>query len=393
MNKKPPQIAVFYDPGNAISRQAVSGILRYANATGPWSISLIDDRNEPILPNDCRGTLVVLPTIRVMATLDRAKQPTVLVNFMRPPGELIKLVKNLPHVQSNSCDFGIKAAEFFLARTPRTFVYVGTSDAPPWDRERGEAFAERIRKSGQEPHLYPTAEKPLPPNREAVRLQKWLKTLPKPLAIFAAEDAQAQLVLEACRHAGITVPYEATILGTDNDEWLCELTQPRLSSIPFRAEESGFEAAHMLDGILQHRTDPSIPLPPLMKFMPPHAVVERESTDERIVEDPIVGKALSFIHLHKGLNIRTTDVQKAVGVSLNWIETRFRRTLETSVINEIGRVRMKTILKLIRETEISSAEIARRCGFTNTETLYRLVKKETGRTIGSIRHKPSSADG
>ncbi len=224
-----------------------------------------------------------------------------------------------------------------------------------------------------------------PPDRETVRLQKWLEKLPKPLSIFAANDERASQVLDACLLAGITVPYEAMILGVDNDEWLCESAHPRLSSIPFSSEESGFEAAEMLDGLMRHRNNPELELPQTVKSMPPLAVVERESTDDRIVTDPIVGKALAFIYFNKGLNIRASDVSAKIGLTNNYIETRFRQTLGTSITDEISKARMKTVLQLVRETEISFLEIARRCGFTNASTLCRLIKKETSRTMSDIR--------
>ncbi len=124
--------------------------------------------------------------------------------------------------------------------------------------------------------------------------------------------------------------------------------------------------------------------------MPPRAVVERESTDDRFANDALVGKALSFIHFKKGLNIRAADVAAEVGLSNNWLETRFRQSLGTSITDEIGKIRLQTVLQLIRETEIPFNEIARRCGFTNPSTLCRLVKQATGQTMTALRANTSA---
>ncbi len=120
-------------------------------------------------------------------------------------------------------------------------------------------------------------------------------------------------------------------------------------------------------------------------ILPPGKIVERESTDDRTVDDPFVGRALSFIHLNKGLDIRVTDVAKAVGLSPGRIEIRFQQALGTSITGEIGRARLKTLLHLVRETKTPFLDIARRCGFTNASTPCRLVKKATGQSMTALR--------
>ncbi len=401
MIQTPPHVVLFYDATLVVQRRAVSGVLRYANTFGPWHVTLNEIHTDTSIPKDCSGILACAPQAPLLKKIIRQNLPLVLINLALLTDDALRKAQALPHIKSDSKAFGRQAADFFLARTPRTFVYVGRSESPPWDLEREAAFANYIRQAGYKAHLYPRPSASDDATREAVRLQEWLKTLPKPLAIFAANDARAREVLTACQLAGITVPYEAQILGVDNDEWLCESTRPRLSSIPFSSEEGGYEAARMLDTLMPRnaevqyhsgkqqklRSTQKTKKNPLIKTIPPQTIVERESTDERIVDDSIVSHALSFIHLNKGLSIRVTDVAKEVKVTSGWLETRFRETLGTSVIEEISRIRLQTILHLICDTNTPPLEIARRCGFTNTSTLCRLIKKETGQTISAFRSK------
>ncbi len=256
----PPRIDLFYNRAHFLSRQAVRGILRYARAFGPWFITLNDWDATPSPPTNCRGILVCSPRPELIRGVARFKTPIVFVNFT---DFLDGKAYTFPHVRSNSREFGIQAAEFFLSKTFRTFVYVPDAiDWRPWNLERGEAFAERIRQAGHDVHLYVRAKTPLPPQRELTRLAKWLRKLPRPLSIFAANDARARQVLDACLLANISVPHEAMILGVDNDELLCETAHPSLSSIPFNAEESGFESAQILDDLMrQHQSNPGRPLP------------------------------------------------------------------------------------------------------------------------------------
>ncbi len=380
-----PHVVLFYNATAVVQRRAVSGVLRYANTFGPWHVTLNETHARPSIPKDCRGVLACAPDTDTLARLRRLRLPLVLINLAQFSGEPLQKAQSLPHTQSDPRAFGKEAATFFLSRTARTFVYVGLPESPPWDLEREASFVACLRHAGHEAYVYPRGGKALRRTQEAVHLQQWLSTLPKPLAIFAANDERARQVLTACQIAGISIPFEATLLGVDNDEWLCESTRPRLSSISFNSEESGFEAARILDALMRHRADPSVALPPLVKLIPPSKIIERETTGERIIADPIVARALSFIQLNKGLDIRVTDVAREVGLPAGRTETHFREALNSSVIDEIVRMRMKTVLYLIRETETPFQEIARHCGFTNASSLCRLVKSETGQSPGELR--------
>ncbi len=390
MSTQPPQprqVVLFTEDHPDIIRQAVSGIFKYVNKFEPFIVSTRDIHDETPLPKNCCGLLAFTPDKPFAKKLLRCKLPTVTVNFAQLDSDVPKAARKLNSIQCDSGDIGMKAAEFFLARKPRTFVYIGLAGNQVWDRERAKAFARRIREAGHEAHLYSNAGHPLPQAQESVRLQEYLKSLPKPLAIFAANDKRAHDVLNACRNVGIAVPHEAVILGADNDKHICESMRPRLSSIPFRTEECGFEAAKMLDALIRHHLNPKSDIPPPETLkMPPGEVVERESTDDRLITDSIASRALSFIRFHKGLNIRATDVANELGVTTTWVERRFRKAQGISLMDEITRTRLKTVLQLIRETDTPFKEISRLCGFATPTTLCHLVKKATGKSMRELRN-------
>ncbi len=379
-----PQVVLFYDISHNITRQTINGVLRYANTNAPWFLTLSDISATPILPKGCSGIVVCEPTAGQLKQLMKFKLPLVVIDYSRYKGEAQRHIEKLPHVKSEAWTFGVRAAEYYLSQAPRTFAYIGAIGSPDWSRERGEAFAARIQMDGHESYMYHPEKNESPTSRKLV---KWLKKLPKPLSIFAANDERAQQVLQICQLAGIVVPHEAKLLGVDNDKWFCESSHPRLSSIPFNSEECGFEAALILDKLMQDTTPENLSTSLLKKIIPPGEVIERESTEDRTVNDPVVDKALSFIHFKRGLNIRATDVSKATGFALNRLEKHFRKTLGVSLISEISKVRMKTVLQLVRETNTPVIKIAQLCGFTNASTLCRLIKKETGQAIRDLRQK------
>ncbi len=385
MFPKLPQISLFYDGTIIVQRLAVSGVLRYANTCSPWCVTLNEAHAKPSVPTDCSGIIACAPHARDLKMLMRLNLPMVIVNLSHLTSEERALVQDIPHIESDTRAFGVMGAEFFLNHPPRTFVYVGHPDPRPWDLDREGAFVRRLEAAGERARVYPRPTARLSPTNEQIRLRDWLAQLPRPLSILAASDARARQTLNACILANISVPYEAAILGVDDDEWICESTRPRLSSIASNAEIGGFEAAQSLDQLMRRRTDPAAPPPPRVKLLPPRKVVARESTDFRTVSNPAVSKALSFIHLNKGLNIRVSDVAAYIDLSPDWAEALFRHELGTTIINEIASVRMKTVVELIRTTDTPFGKIAERCGFTNASTLCRLVKKATGKTMTDLR--------
>ena len=51
---------------------------------------------------------------------------------------------------------------------------------------------------------------------EADRLLKAVRSLPKPLAVFAANDLIAEQIVNVCCANGISVPQELAVVGVDN---------------------------------------------------------------------------------------------------------------------------------------------------------------------------------
>ncbi len=346
------------------------------------------------LPETCRGIIAFTPGREELSRFMGYGLPIVLFNLRELDEDVPSAARRLPCIQFNTEEFGVKAADHFLSLTPRTFAYVGDRIRSLWSDARGEAFVRRIRETGHEAHLYKSADETPSPGEDARRLQAWLKSLPKPISVYVANDARGRDVLNACLCADIVVPYEASILGTDNDEWICESTWPRLSSIPFRSEEGGFEVARMMDEILRHEDGQQTPLPSRRLIMPPGDVVVRESTGAaRPISDPIASRALMVIHASKGLGIRTSDVARELDLSANWVERRFRKELGVSIKDEIARVRLETILQLIRETNIPFREISKRCGFTTPTTLCHFIKKATGHAMTDLRAEQTRPHG
>ena len=211
---------------------------------------------------------------------------------------------------------------------------------------------------------------------------RWLRSLPKPAAIFAANDSRGRQVLNACLSADIAVPYEIAVLGVNNDVLICEMSLPPLSSIADDMERAGYKAAEMLDRLMQKGTLTE----PHVRYNP-DSVIRRASSQYLQVKDRLVINAMEFIRINAGLNIRVADVAEHTGVSERWLEKRFSAELGRSVVKEIHRLRSQTIHNLVTKTKMPFAQIATRCGFTNSNHLSVLFKKTFGETMSSARKK------
>jgi len=195
----------------------------------------------------------------------------------------------------------------------------------------------------------------------------WLQRLPKPVGLMAANDDRARQVVEACNVAGILVPSEMGVIGVDNDDVVCGLSDPPLSSVAVNFDRAGYETARALDCLMNGKG----PVPSRIIVRATHVVVRR-STDVIAVEDDVVAKALRFIRANtRNEKLNVGEVARSAGVSRRLLEKRFRRELGYSVLNEIRRVRTDKIAQLLVETQMPVSAIAEALGFSEIQHFAR----------------------
>ncbi|MGE5296864.1 MAG: substrate-binding domain-containing protein [Solirubrobacterales bacterium] len=255
---------------------------------------------------------------------------------------------------------GRMGAEHFLDRGFARFAFCGY-DHMFWSRIRQDGFVRRVVQAGFTVCVY---EPPRPSNRvtweaEQTSMAAWLRSLPKPAGLMVCNDDRAQQAVEAIKASQIRVPDEIAILGVDDDDMICELTHPPLSSIAMNFEQAGYEAAAQLDRQMAGdaaRKD--------IHLRPTH-VHTRQSTDVLAVEDPIVAKALRFIRTHVGSVVSVDDVVEATSTSRRLLERHFKEVVGATVYREIQRTHVERACRMLAETNWSLTEIAQRCGFSN----------------------------
>ena len=149
---------------------------------------------------------------------------------------------------------GILAADHLVAQGLCEFAYVGF-DKAIWSLERCASFCQRLAERGWQARsrlVALTAEANRRARHEAV-MMRWLESLPKPVGIMACNDEVARWLSELCQLHHVRIPDEISLLGADNDELICELSTPPLSSVAFATQRAGYEAAELLDSLMAGR--------------------------------------------------------------------------------------------------------------------------------------------
>ncbi len=289
-----------------------------------------------------------------------------------------ELAPEFPCVETDDDTIAQWAAEHFAERGLRNFAFCNDPRFR-WSTKRAYYFAQHARQLGHNVHEFSinisgTAA------RRRLRLVKWLQDLPKPVGVFACYDIAGQEVLEACIIADLPVPDAVAVLGVDNDELICNLTSPPLSSIQPDTARTGHLAAQLLDEIMSGRQ-----VDRTMHLVRPLRLVSRLSSDIYSVDDQIVARALRYIYDHADENLSVADVQRNVSLSRRALDYRFAGFLGRTVHEEILRVRMDRVAEMLIRTDLTLPQIAERLGFPHAEYMGVAFRHYTGKSPGEYR--------
>lgn len=279
-------------------------------------------------------------------------------------------------------DAGRICANYFILKGFKNFAFFGNS-IKEWSNERQKGFREEI-ESRVRKYTFATREAPEYSERwmeDAVALKDWLLSLPKPVAILACNDRAAYNIVEACRldkTGSLHIPSEVSVLGIDNDETVCLLCHPQLSSLNQNIEDAGFKAVKTIDELMK------MPYEQRMRTVPDNITVHhtfitsRNSTNAFLHDNKYVNTALEYIDKHIMEDIHVEDIVKTVPVSRRLLETTVKKHLDCSIYQYIIKARVEKIKQLIRngmtaQEALASIDVDKR-------TLSNCFKQATGMT-------------
>jgi len=385
------KVLLLIGSSRASERRLLKGVAAYSRLNGPW----VFYREPPLYRKQSiqnpLDRMNMLPALLksgldgIVAFAPNAAE----VEAKIPPGFPAVILPVDEKVQGRCCIVeepgvvGRMAAEHFLERGFKHFAFCGF-DHMYWSRVRQEGFVQRLAEAGFSVDVYdfPIQASRQPWEVEHVSMTDWLTSLPTPVGLMACNDDMAQQVIEANRLAGARIPDEIAILGVDNDEVICDLNHPPLSSIAMNFEKVGFEASQQLHLQMRGKKASSLEI-----FSGPTCVHTRQSTYSLAVEDPVVVDALRFIRQRASTVVSVQDVVAGISTSRRLLERRFRQAIGLSIYQEIQRAHIEQASRMLVETNWHLPDIARQCGFSNAVHFGVAFKRLTRMTPEQHRRK------
>lgn len=370
------------DTSTVYGRRMLQGIARYLRLHRSWSFFLEQrevDGMPPTWLRTWRGDGLITRWSRpaFTAMLDRFDGAVVDVSDRGPP-------HGPPRINSDDAIIGRLGARHLLDLRLGSFAYCGFAEEL-WSRRRRNAFITELAAAGYPCQVYESKWREAGVHLredEQARIGQWLESLSRPVGVMASNDVRSIEIVNACRHRGLRVPEDVAVLGVDDDEILCQICNPTLSSVVPNIEMIGYEAAALLDTLMNGgRADFQ------ERFIPPIGIANRLSTDVFAVDDQEFAAAVRLIRENACHGIVVPDLLDQVPMSRSTLERRFRDYLGRSPRAEIRGVQINHAKRLLAESEHSIGRIAELVGFDHTEYFHVVFKREVGLTPGQYRRQ------
>lgn len=377
-------VALLIESSRSYGRSLLRGIAQFSRTKGNWSLlheEMTLDAEVPrwLAESDVDGVIARLDN-HMINPLRRLKAPIVDVRCHRK-------YAGIPQVETDDRAVAQQIFEHLWQRGFRRFAFCGYRGAH-YSETRLRFFRERVAAADCPLSVYETVGEPQAAltgiERSGVLdvkpLSVWLSGLQPPTGVFVCNDIRGQQLLNACRKLGISVPDDLGVVGVDDDDAICPLSDPPLSSVRPNAERIGYRAAEVLAGLMAGKTPATE-----TEFVPPTGVAQRLSTQVAAVEDREVARTCRFIRENIGNRIDVSDVAKLTRLSRRQLERRFRLALNRTPHEEITAAQVARVKQLLAETDLSLEQLAPLAGYDYKERLSAVFKRETGQTPGQYR--------
>lgn len=378
------RVLMMTDFTESYGNKLLQGIIKYSHEHSPWVVGKI-----PLSFRDGNQ----LKTAAEIA--DHWKADAIIGQFrsfedIRPFQErgiipvaqdFLQSFPGIINITGDYLEAGRMAARYFMERGLRHFAYYGLNGVV-WSDGRRDGFMEvAARDAGA-----PLRKSDIRENKNlktswwynTEKLIHWLRSLPKPVGIYCCDDNKAYNIIEACsqsQQTGLRIPEDILLLGTDNDETVCQLCMPQLSSVALDVEIAGYQVAALIEYLLNQ--------PPKERskhysdiIVRPTHIVTRHSTDALVNDNPYISKILRYIENNIGKSLRVEDLVALVPMSRRTLEETFSKSMGTSIYRYIIQTRVSRFQKLILGG-LSPSQAAMELGL-EYKSLSREFKRQTG---------------
>lgn len=389
------KVILLIEASRAYGRGCLLGVAKFASSHGPWTMlhferGLTEDVPRLMLEWKGDGIISRIENAKIAAAIAECGLPTVDLRGSHPPDGGIM-------IDTDHAIVARLAADHFLEIGFRNFAFCGFPGIDFSDK-RCEFFRQYLGSKGYSVEVY----FPTKGSTEGVRdiisceargemegslIEAWLRSLQRPLALLACNDVRGRQVIDACKTADITVPEEVAVVGVDDDEVICELCDPPLSSIEPDSRRIGYEGAALLDQLMSG-VEPSCKL----SHVRPRGITRRLSSEVTSTDDQEVAAAMQLIRDQACRGVTVQEVVKLLDVSRSTLERRFQDIFGRSPAVEIERVRMARAKLLLVETRYKLAKIASMTGYNSAAQFATAFKRYGQKTPGQYRQEQQLGD-
>jgi LacI family transcriptional regulator, galactose operon repressor len=381
------RVMLLIESSRAYGRGCLLGVASYLRSHGRWSTLHLERGLSENIPKFLRswkgdGIIARIENEKIAKAVAELGVPAVDLRGSHRPANGAMLDTD-PRIVTRM------AAEHFLDIGFRHLAYSGYPGVD-FSERRQAAYEGYLNSRGMDVHVYyPPAQLQQSADvlgseargeLEGESIAQWLQSLPRPLAVFACNDVRGRQIIDACSQSGLSVPEEVAVIGVDDDEVICELSNPPLSSVRPDTLRLGYEGAALLDAMMNGQ-----PAPVDTIFIPPKGISHRLSSEATAVDDREVATAMQLIRDHACEGLSVQDVVKRLHVSRSTLERRFQAAFARTPAMEIERVRMGRAKLLLMETRYKLSKVAAMTGYGTASQFATAFKRYAGTTPGQFR--------
>lgn len=290
---------------------------------------------------------------------------------------------NTTSIDVDDLEIGREAARYFLRSGHQHFACI--TNGTPYSDQRAQGFRKELATHQQSPHCRHEHEhsnlyymESWQQDRPA--LIQWLKDLPSPVGLFAVHDPLGLAACDSAHLAGLNTPGDVAVLGVNDDELVCHLAYPSLSSISIPWNRLADEVSSALDELLntgEPRSEATL--------VPPGPVITRRSTELVAIQDPVLRRCMHFLQQRYQEPVNITVMCDELRLSRRMVERKFAQKLQLTPWQMLTRLRIDAAKKRLQESALPIAHIAELSGFGDSERLAVAFKKATGMRPSDLR--------
>jgi LacI family transcriptional regulator len=291
-------------------------------------------------------------------------------------------------IDVNDWQVGAEAARAFAQAGYQSFACLG--NATHYSDQRIEGFRRELGNSAQVSIHQEEAFNEVRYSEDFAQpceaLHSWLESLPKPVGIFAVHDPLGRFLCGVSREMGLRIPEEVAVIGANNDDLVCGLSYPMLSSVSIPWDTIGEAVGEAVRSLLSGDPSPTEPI-----LVPSGGVVLRHSANHLAVEDPTLRRAMTYFSEHIQEPITIEILCNDLRIARRGLEQKFREYFHCTPWEMLCKLRVTRAKQLLTETNHPISIISELSGFNDPERMAVVFKRVEGIPPSSFRKRVRKA--